>query len=100
MGQLCCHCVVGEALQGECEEGEFSYLLSCREEVELVFVSQEFLCPEVGMFLHSREVDFFFTVREPSISLTVRMGAPIMRLVIAMRSRRMQVGISMSEAVR
>jgi hypothetical protein len=59
MGQLCCHCVVGEALQGECEEGEFSYLLSCREGVELVFVSQEFLCPEVGMFLHSSEVDLF-----------------------------------------
>ena len=59
MGQLCCHCVVGEALQGEGAEGEFSYLLSCREGVELVFVSQEFLCPEVGMFLHSSEIDFF-----------------------------------------
>jgi hypothetical protein len=99
-GGSCCSCVVGEALEGEGEEGELPYLLGCRERVELVFFSQEFLCPEVGMFLHSREVDFFFTVREPSISLTVKMGALFERLVMVMRRRRMQVGISMSVSVR
>ena len=54
-----CSCVVGEALEGEGEKGELSDLLGCREGVELVFFRQEFLCPEVGMFLHSSEIDFF-----------------------------------------